>query len=359
MSDQDDITLIIGSTPISGWTDIRMTAGIERCTRNFAVSLTERYPGDSAAIIAKPGDKVQVLLGGDLVLTGAINRFKPRITKDSHTITIAGRGKCQDLVDCSAEWPGSQIGGMFALGIAQKLADAYGINVTGEAGVQIPQFNLINTETAWDVIERIARYSKLIAYELPDGSLTLAEVGTVTAASGASEGANGQINEMDWSDDLRYSDYEVFFLAFDSMGDIPDDTAVQAHAVDSNVARHRLLKIVAEADAGGISSNIAADRAIWEMNRRIGRSAMLTTTIDDWRDSSRTLWTPNTLIPVRFPSLKLPDSHLLLSQVTFSRNNETGTTAELVAMPAGAFMPEPFVWIPFGADIAQAIAETP
>ncbi len=126
----DDLTLTIGGRSISGWDSIRVTRGIERCPSDFDLSLTERFPGEASALVVQPGDACAVSIGGDLVVTGYVDQFHPSITPTSHMIRVSGRGKCQDLVDCSAEWPNGQISGSSALQIAQNLAKPYGISVS-------------------------------------------------------------------------------------------------------------------------------------------------------------------------------------------------------------------------------------
>ncbi|CAM7735901.1 hypothetical protein KLPMMMO235B2_26355 [Klebsiella pneumoniae] len=87
-----------------------------------------------------------------------------------------------------------------------------------------------------------------------------------------------------------------------------------------------------------------AQRAIdWEMNRRYGRSKQLSVTIDSWRDKAGKLWEPNTLIPVNIPTLKLPNTELLIADVTFMRDSD-GTHARLTLMPPEAFAVQPYAF---------------
>ena len=91
-------------------------------------------------------------------------------------------------------------------------------------------------------------------------------------------------------------------------------------------------------------------RAIWEMNRRIARAAEIVVTTDSWRDGGGTLWTPNTLIPVTLPKLKIVDETWLLGEVTYIRNEEEGTIAELTIMRPEAYLPEPVALQPIFVD---------
>src|SRR4051794_33900829 len=129
----DDLTLKLAGNFISGWTSIRVSRGIERCPSDFDSSLTELFPGEAADLVAPPGDPCEVMIGSDLVITGYVDRFRPGIAASQHSIRVTGRGKCQDLLDSSAEWPNSQISGSSILGIAQKLAQPYGITVSAGA----------------------------------------------------------------------------------------------------------------------------------------------------------------------------------------------------------------------------------
>ena len=79
------------------------------------------------------------------------------------------------------------------------------------------------------------------------------------------------------------------------------------------------------------------------MNRRYGRSKQLTVTIDSWRDKDGKLWKPNTLIPVNLPTLRLPDTEMLLAEVTYMRD-DNGTHARMTLMPPAAFAVQPYAF---------------
>lgn len=346
----DQLTLRIGSVDIQGWTDVRVTRGVERVPSDFDITMTERYPGDLAQVTVKPGQPCQILLGDDVVVTGYVDSYVPSISARGHKIRVSGRGACCDLVDCSAEWPGGQISGTNALDVAQKLANPYGIKASIAAGVSpgsvIPQFNLILGETAWEVIERICRYQALLAYERADGSLLLDQVGTQAHSSGFELGQNVQSADVRYSMNQRYSDYVSFITSVENFSDLGPggmDANQIARIRDDTVTRHRQLDIIAEAAAGG--NDIAAVRAQWEMGRRFGRSFVCTLTTDSWRDSEGQLWQPNWFADLRLGALKLPESRWVISEVSFLRDR-SGTTAQLTLMPPAAYEPQPVLLQP-------------
>lgn len=350
----DELTLSIGGRQLSGWTQVRFSRGIERCPSDFEIAMTERYPGEATAFVMQPGDACQVLLGSDLVLTGYVDRVAYGISPGQHTVTVIGRSKCADLVDSSAEWPGGQISGSDALGIAQKLAQPYGIQVSaaGSTGVRVEQFNLMVGETAFEIIERVCRFGALLAYDQPDGNLLLAQAAKVSASSGFTQGANVQSASMTYTSDQRFSEYRCFMQSMDVLMDMGEGGNLLATVKDAGVLRHRARYIVSEAPVGG--QDFALKRATWEANRRIGRSAQLLLVTDSWRDEAGELWTPNTLVPLSLPVLKAGDANSplnwLITQVTYRRDLE-GTTAELTIMRPEAFLPLPIIQQNTFADI--------
>lgn len=45
-----ELTLQLDSALISGWQTARVTRGIERCPSDFAISLTEKFPGSAVEV---------------------------------------------------------------------------------------------------------------------------------------------------------------------------------------------------------------------------------------------------------------------------------------------------------------------
>ncbi len=336
----DDLTLVVNGREVSGWETLRVTRGIERLPSDFEVSMTERYPGELDFAV-RAGDPCQVLLGQDKVITGYVDRYMPSISAGQHAIRVAGRGKCADLVDCAAVWDGGQFTNSSALTIAQLLSKPYGITVSGEAGSIIPQHNINWGETVFSAVETMARYSALLAYDAPDGNLILARVGTAKAASGFAQGENVERASVVYAMDQRYSQYIVRMLAMDTLRDSGSGGDLLSTVDDPNVPRPRVHYIIAESgDAGG---NVAKQRGVWEMNRRFGRANQIHITTDSWRDQAGMLWTPNMLVPVSLPALKVVDGlQWLIGEVTYERD-ENGSHAHLVLMPPEAFSPEPII----------------
>ncbi|MCW3644118.1 Mu P family protein [Burkholderia cenocepacia] len=349
---------------ISGWLDVSVTRGIERCPSSFDVSYTEPYPsvGD---ILAQPGDWVQVMLGDDLVLTGFVDRYMPSYSGNQHSVRITGRSKCQDLVDCAAYINGGQLLNMTVDKIAAALCAPYGIGVSVAAGTDvgkpIEQVNVMVGETSYAVLELLCRYRALLLYDTPDGSLQLASggnanttgpvaIGTRVAASGFTEGINVMSASLMLAMDGRFSQYDAAYQGLDTLRDIGNGGNIISHTYDATVPRFRYRAIISENVTGGVE--IALQRAQWEMAYRYGRSFQVRLVTDSWRDSAGMLYEPNVLVDIDLPSLKLSPRRWLISEVAYKKGPE-GTSAELTIMPPQAFYQEPIILNPVGPDFTR------
>ena len=337
----DDVSLLIAGIAWSGWQEVRITRGIERLPSDFEVKLTDFSP-TQAAIEIKRGATVQLYIGEDLVLTGYIDRVIRSMDARQHTVTITGRSKCADLVDCSAEWLGGQIALGNVLAIATKLAAPYtiGVSLVGDPGPVIPQFNLTRGETPFQIIERICRFAQLLAYDTPTGDLLLSAVSSDRTGSGFREGVNVLRASFSASLDQRFSEYLAYIQSVEVLDDTGTGGDLLATVLDVNVKRHRRRVMISET-SGTVGVQIAQQRAAWECARRVGRSQVVSISTDSWRDVDGVLYAPNTLALVELPTLTIKSAVLAIGEVTY-RKSDGGTTADLVLMPPIAFTPEPF-----------------
>jgi prophage tail gpP-like protein len=348
----DALTLTVGNQSVTGWQRVSVTRPLAAIPASFSIEVTERYP-NAADIDLKPGQPCTVKIGADLVLTGYVDRYTSSISAAQHTIRVEGRSKSEDLVDCSAIVENTSAGGTptqglqilngDALSIARQLAKPYNVeiksNFTGSLP-PVPQLNIMLGETVWEIIDRVTRYSELIPYDLPDGSIMFSKVGTESMASGFKIGANVEAADVMFSMDQRYSQYEGHLMASMALGTDAGQNmpGVGEIVKDDEVPRFRKLYIISEQTVMGIP--LAGKRAVWEKNRRWGQSFNFTVTADAWRDAAGALWSPNYLAAITAPQLKLADKNWLIGTVTYTRD-ESGQHAHLSLFPPEAFSIEP------------------
>lgn len=342
----DDLYLMVRGREISGWEEIEVTLRCEGFPNSFQIGLSVRDPVHKGAVLAAAGDGCEVRLGDDLVISGYIDRDISSGDARGHNLKLVGRGKCCDLVDCSAVWPTGQMVNGNALTIAQSLAQAYKLEVKLAAGAspggEIVQRPLNYGETGASIVQSVAQNAGLLAYEDATGALVLATVGAEAAASGITYGLNVESWSIQSAMDQRYSDIVCCSFSMDVLAEIPGSDFYHTEN-DPNVRRPRQLDI----PLVGVAENahdFTIRKAKWELARRAGRGTIISATVDSWRDSAGNLWKPNTLVPVDLPGLRVTDTDLCLSEVTFRRSNE-GTHAEMLLMPKEAFSLEPIVLI--------------
>jgi prophage tail gpP-like protein len=363
----DDITITItdqnGSIDCSGFQSVEIICGIEEFPRSFTIVTTEKFPDDASQIEFLPGCSCVVKVGGVPIITGNVDRVEPEFAApDTHIVTIAGRNKTCDLVDCSAlvNADGSvptattQISGLNILQIAQALCAPYNIQLTATSNTDtitypiIPNFVINLGQTPYDVLEIAASYNAVLIYDNPDGSLVIGPVGTKFHTGTIGTDILIQSGRAVYDMSNRYSTYVP--VLYSQVTDVANDTVGAAITPGSKfpngaqgVSRFRPLIIQNESAtiSDGQITSVAEAVATYEANRRFGRSQIITVTVTTWRDTSNNLFTPNQLVTITSPNLKLNNNVLLISKVTFRKDVNSGTTAELELMAPAAFAIQP------------------
>lgn len=330
-----NIQLLVNGKIYEGWTQMGVTRAMDASAGAFTLALTERWEKEDGSGQSTepwpilPGDACACRIDGQTVISGYVDIFSPQFDENSHTITIEGRDKTADLVDCSAVHSPDSWSNLTLLQFAKIIAKPFGIAVQADAdvGAAFPTIKLQQGETAFEAIDRYARQRQVLMMPDGQGGLLLTRAGKKRSATPIVQGVNmlGSSGTIDYSQ--RFSDYYVKAQAAFS----PDtDSTTEAHVAgevkDPQVKRYRPMLIVAE--AGGDTSS-ATQRANWECNTRIGKSSQARITLYGWRQNGDNgdLWEPNMLVKVRSPWLRM-DGDMLIRQVTFERG-EQGTLAHL------------------------------
>ncbi|SMG58955.1 phage baseplate assembly protein [Paraburkholderia susongensis] len=178
----DDVTLTVNGASIAGWKSVRITRGMERIPADFDISMTERFP-NAEKVVVMEGDPCIVKIGADAVVTGYVDRVAESVSATTHTLSVSGRGKCEDLVDCAAQFDSFQFVNMETADIAAQLAQPFGITLKALApGMLHPQVCLNVCESPYAVIDRLCKPAQVLCYEDADGDLVIGPLATVEAA---------------------------------------------------------------------------------------------------------------------------------------------------------------------------------
>lgn len=354
----DDLLLVIDGQQISGWTGARFARSCEQFPSSFELQVTEKDPTGTKSIFT-PFQKCDVYLGADKVSTGYIDGVSNGLDPTQHTMSIMGRSKCSDLVDCSAEFPGFpvqlQTNNTNLVSIARQLCEPYGINVTLQTTqtlATIPQYRVNIGDTPYEIIERIARFQNLLVYDDTHGDLVLSDLHYAEHASGFKVGENVQAINLETRFDHRFSEIDVFDQTVNSQ--IATSINLPYGRAFDNTIRHRRLMLYSEAPFTP-QQDWAPRRAGWEMARRIGRSQIIRLQTDSWRDKAGRLWTPNNYVTIDAPTMRINHAKWIIADVVFSKTQHSGTVADLSLMPPEAFVIEPTVLLPMDAALSVGV----
>ena len=189
------MTIEVGGYRFQGWQTVSITRSCEMLPNAWSLSASAEFIQGAAIAGTRPGQACLIHIGSDLVITGWIDRRSIAIDAHNHTVTLSGRGKTRNLVDCSADLVhdpalrGGMINGVNTLNVARTVSKAYGITVksaVADLGDPIPSFQVPLGETPYQIIESVGRYAGFLVYEDETGALVLDRVGTKSQASGFS-----------------------------------------------------------------------------------------------------------------------------------------------------------------------------
>lgn len=288
------VTLLINGKTHGQWTNYDIVSDLLTPADDFSVTLGR--PVDAKPDAVRAGDKVEVRVGGDTVLSGRIDRVQTVTEKGGKTLTIQGRDDAGVLLDCSTPLFNAQ--DMDLNQIIEKIVKPLGLAKIRIDAAKTDKTHKVQIEPgsrAWDALLEYAEANGLWPWLEPDGTLVIGGP-DYTAAPVAelvlrTNGQNNNIKRLEVNRDMaaRYS--EVTVLAQSHSG----KNNIKATAKDESVKLHRPL-IVTEPD---IDSQAQAQR---KAKKRLADSRLegltITATVQGHRTDDGTLWQPGQRINV-------------------------------------------------------------
>lgn len=350
MLDGHDLKLIVNGKAFGGWLDVRVERGIEQAAGSFHIGATQRWPGLATHFDIPKFSPCEVRIDDDLVLTGFVDRVAGRRSGSAASLEISGRSRTADMIDCSPDFTDTELAGLSLAEVARRVAAPFKVSVvaTGDAatGQSFAVASKHHGETAWRLIERLARQRQLLVMDDEKGNLVLAHLGETRAKDRLVHPADGTL-VAGFADDTagRFSEYRVKAQAGERWSDVNSDVAgvpaalahVEGSFRDPDVPRYRPKTILSE---GAAKKEGAMARAEWECRRNMGRSRRVSVTRVGWRQRDGSLWKPNQLVQVELPQLNV-QAELALATVRYIKSEATGTICEMELSPPEAFTPEP------------------
>ncbi len=245
----DDVTLRVNGREWGGWTSVRIGAGIERLARDYSVEITREWPGGdgltSLQLRVKNGDRVEVLIGDDLVITGWVEATPVRYDARSISTGISGRSITADLIDCAAD--PTQFNGLSLIQVAASLAKPFNIDVVnaGAPSSVIPGVQPDHGETVIEVLNKMLGQQQALAYDDPKGRLVIGGIGSTRAHTALVLGKNILSCDTEKSIRERFSTYQVSGQRAGNDNDFgaATTTALRAKTTDAGIGRYRPMAV--------------------------------------------------------------------------------------------------------------------
>jgi len=336
----DRIVLRVAGLEHRDWTSYSIESDLLTPADAWRVSLG--IPAGEIPSSVAPWARVEVLLGGDLILTGRIDRIERELAKDTQTLSLSGRDGAAALVDCSApiftrrEASLEEVVDLVArpLGIDKARVDAQGRRkkVEIEPGM-----------TAWDALQDVCEANGCWAWMEPDGTLAVggpdyaaAPVATLVMTTGG-KGNNAKSLTVREDVSSRYSEVTV-------LG--------QTHGTEEEDGKNDIMHRGTDPDVPGYRPLIIAEGEcddVDEAKRRAKKTLMdsrlegfeITAVVRGHRvgGQSGEPWRPGQRVRVVSEPHGLDGVYFLMKR-TFLGGRDRGQVSELVLKEDGVWLPE-------------------
>lgn len=331
-----EIVLALNGRGYLGWTEIQVETSIDAASGRFELSLAAREQTGAMEWPVEEGAECEILLAGKTLVTGWIDAVERTIDSEFTGLSVRGRDRAADVVDCAAvHQPGSWRGRRLSQ-IAAELLAPFGIGLTmmGDEGAAFPRFALQPGETVFAAIERMARYRGLALWSPGDGTLAIGNPDNGQRTGRIVEGQNLISGAATRDLSERFSTYLIKGQASGSEERSGEAAAhVQGEASDPAVRRYRPMLVVGEEQADPAALR---RRAQWEAAVRTGRGQGLSAMVPGWLTDAGLPWQPGARAACDVPSLRI-SADLLVERCRFTRDGQRGSVTELSLVPPEAW----------------------
>lgn len=336
------VELRISGKIYEGWTSVTVNRSIESMSGYFDLGVNVPVATDLTALA--PGKPFELAIDNRVVITGYTDGRRREMSADSMKITITGRDKTADLIDCAAIYKGGQWKNRTLQQIANDLCAPYGVKVIweltdSESAAPFPSFTLDHSETVHEALGRAARARGVLITSSPAGDLVF----TRADESHTDRLVLGEnLLSVDFNEDFRdrFSEYTVkgHGRANGKAGDTQTAKNIanqKATVKDDAITRYRPTIIIADSK---IDATSATGRALREQRRRLAKSVTFEATLDGWTRENGQIWMPNILVEVDASKYGIQTGPLLVSKVVLTLDDRDGVKTALTCAPRDGFL---------------------
>lgn len=322
----DDLRLIVNGTAYGGWKSVTVTRSIEALAGAFSLAVSDRWASNSAPRRIEPGDACAIEVDGARIVTGHVDAREVSHDAETRTVTIRGRDRAGDLIDCSAIVTPGVWRNAALESVVSDLCRPFnvGVVVAASTGKRFETFTVQEGESVFEALSRLAAARKLILMSDGLGSIVVTQAGARSVAYALRLGDNvlAATSARDWTD--RFGEYVV-------KGQNPGTdyltgeriVAARGSARDADIQRYRPYMVHSEVPG---HRDALSKRAAFERDRRRARAESESVVVAGWRHPGG-LWEPN--IRVEFDDDVLGVRATRLVATVEFRRDDAGTTTTL------------------------------
>ena len=315
------ISVLKDGVEIKGWKSV--SVGLSLSTMCNGFSLSQFIGDDFESPVLFPGDSVRIECDGELLLDGYVDEMSSSFSSGSHSISISGREKTCDIVDCSLKDFGKTWKKKTVSQIVEEICSSFGadfsdngLNVSGKLQRFCPDPGC----TGSDIISDVCRQKNVVCFSDGRGKVKFVNDKKFDHAEDLiRQGVNILSADVSFNNSERFSDYVVLCSS-------NPKTKRRGESKDSDIQRSRFMVMV---DEGYGDVDSAERRASFESLSRSAKSTTLNVTLAGWKMNNGSLWKPGLLVDCLIPTFFGNAVQTLLVNSVDLSYSESGTFSNL------------------------------
>ena len=327
---KEKITVVVDGYALQGFQSVEITRSMQDGAMAFSLEAAAAS-WSSQALALRNGRKMQIYsspdLGesalGDLVVTGAIDEYNSDIDEDGRTVSLSGRSKGRDAIDCQPiKHKTGLIKNKTLLQAAQEF-DEFGVGWSSDQQLQpVAVIQRRPEEPMFDTVERYARKAGYMLVAQTDGTIMITRAGTKRHAGGLVLGQS-PVNKMTVKISTTHKRSPVVVRGQRRSGTGKANLRQEYQDSGDDGDDYRPALVIAEGDHTDAELKT---RAQWERLRMAAYGIRPSATVSTWRDGAGTLWTPGLLVALT-NDIEQVDGDFTLSTVKLSQKDGEGKGA--------------------------------
>ena len=181
-----NVKLKINDLIYTGWQSVMVVRSIETMAGRFSLNLT-----DNAPFVVPKSSAVELFLNDEKIISGYSDSINYEISSNEYSLSIDGRDKTGDLMDCSTLIPSQELINVTLKEIIDSVIEPFGITAiyNQNPADKFKKFSL-QQESAYEAIERATRLRGVLASSNQDGQIIIQEYGAQRANDSIVMGLN-------------------------------------------------------------------------------------------------------------------------------------------------------------------------